>query len=546
MYKEKFRFYCIFCYLIFASNIFASQDLNFDRLALNLISSLHAVPIDNLSQDHIVPTEGQIRNSIFEVKTENLIKSQLDPLTYGERHAFTGTAFLVSNRHIITCFHVVEGAKILYLLRKDLPRKEFQATVVASNPNTDIAILEVEDESFYDNLYEFDLAEDLAEGISVVHYGFPQATGGNMELSFGRIAAYDFFPTGILGKANIVATTSASIKKGFSGGPTIKDDRNPKVYGMSIKFTEKMAIIVPSTILRNFITQYENGLDTNPPEFGVQIQNLDSVQLRKRYGLSLAPDTGILVNSIDSKSIQEHLKVGDIIKSIDNHQIDCMGELKIDGSMINILGYIAMKKIGDTINLTIIRENTELEVTIELNEADEEAVSLIENFNRPISYFIWGGFVFLKKTASYIHSLENLILKEGEDRLFKSRGDINLFAFKILGQLIATDNSSKVVLKHVLPHRINEGFHALKDIFVDEIRLISNHKIVEKFPIESLECLIHVLEREDINQFDMVEFLAHTKKVIALDISEVLEFNSDILAAYDLRHNRSIDLENND
>jgi len=55
-----------------------------------------------------------------------------------------GTGFFIDSKHIITCCHVVDGAKNVYIEIPDISTEKIKCTIVGLCPNFDIALLKTE------------------------------------------------------------------------------------------------------------------------------------------------------------------------------------------------------------------------------------------------------------------------------------------------------------------------------------------------------------------------------------------------------------------
>jgi len=128
----------------------------------------------------------------------------------------TGTGFFISEDYIITCSHVVNGARTITILKNGL---KINAITVTNNPSLDFALLKVDG---YKSQKYFTVSKFLNENIGNKLYalGFPLSNilGSDIRVTDGIISS----KTG-LNSDPIYFQMSAPIQPGNSGGPIINE-----------------------------------------------------------------------------------------------------------------------------------------------------------------------------------------------------------------------------------------------------------------------------------------------------------------------------------
>lgn len=153
--------------------------------------------------------------------------------------------------------------------------------------------------------------------------------------------------------------TDATINPGNSGGPLINS--KGEVIGINtVKITEAEGIgfAVPINIIKPVIESFSTNGNFEEAYLGIfaydksVIPYLDS---------NIEFDTGIYVAQIlESGPIKNSgLKIGDIITKIDNISINKMSELR---------NYIYTKKVGDEVELSVLRNKKEYNIKIKLGK----------------------------------------------------------------------------------------------------------------------------------------------------------------------------------
>jgi len=153
--------------------------------------------------------------------------------------------------------------------------------------------------------------------------------------------------------------TDASINEGNSGGPLINADGEMiGITTIKIASVEGIGFAVPINTIKPIIEKY---LQTGKfEEAYIGIYGFDR-EVIPYLDSNLELNSGIYVDqvNIDGPSNKAGLQKGDIITQIDNVTLNKMSELR---------NYIYQKQPGDTVNLKVMRNKMELEITITLGK----------------------------------------------------------------------------------------------------------------------------------------------------------------------------------
>ena len=163
----------------------------------------------------------------------------------GEDSISSGTGFLVTDNHIVTNWHVIDGATGSVTVRA-LGVPEFEAVVVVYNEEADIALLYTEEKPESLGAAVFRTHPPISVGESVFAFGFP-VDGGNF--TRGEVSAL----TGHEGDLTGLQFT-APIQPGSSGSPLFDDQG--KVVGMVTSTREGGQLVnfaVRGTMIRIFL-----------------------------------------------------------------------------------------------------------------------------------------------------------------------------------------------------------------------------------------------------------------------------------------------------
>jgi len=280
-----------------------------------------------------------------------------------------GSGFLVSaNGFIITCNHVVTDPKADYTVILE-PKKRYLAKVLSRNPINDIAILKIEGKNF--PYLELGDSDKIELGESVIAVGNPLGEFHDT-ISAGIISGLSRFVTAFSGFSQEIARlkgliqTDAAINPGNSGGPLV--NMEGKVIGVNTAMVfgaENLGFAIPINYAKRDLEEVIKYGKIKRPFLGLKyiILNKEIAEQNK-----LPIDHGALV--IRERIGEEAIIPGSSADKAGIKEFDVI--LEINNEMItekNSLGDILQKyKIGDKINLTILRNRKKINLKVKLEE----------------------------------------------------------------------------------------------------------------------------------------------------------------------------------
>lgn len=167
---------------------------------------------------------------------------------------WSGTGFALKEGYIVTNYHVIEGAKSISIqgVNGDF-NNSFNATIIGSDKNNDLALLKITDSSFVDfGIIPYAITSttsDVGEEIFVLGYPLISTMGDEIKLTTGIISS----KTGFQGDVALYQI-SAPIQPGNSGGPLF--DKKGNIIGIvSAKHAgaENVGYAIKTSYLRNLI-----------------------------------------------------------------------------------------------------------------------------------------------------------------------------------------------------------------------------------------------------------------------------------------------------
>ena len=371
----------------------------------------------------------------------------------------TGSGFIIEGERILTNAHVISNATFIEV-QKQFDVQRYEAVVETISHDADLAILKLKkaNKEFYDiQTLEFSELPELQEEVTA--YGYP--TGGSgLSITKGVVSRIERGAYVHKGKQFISVQIDAAINPGNSGGPVLADGKVVGVVMQSQLLSQSIGYMIPVPVVKHFLDDIKDGRYDGYPSLGIDIEKTRSPALRELYGLD-KDNSGVLVTLVYPNSpAQGKLLKNDIITAIDGRDITNNAKTVLrDNEMIIFSHYVDMHQIGDSVSLSILRQGKPSKINIVLTKT-EDAFNLVgeKQFEKPPSYFIYGGFVFMPLTSDYINASKSR---------FSNHLDENIM---VLSQFWPTkEREEAVILSKVLPDHSNKGFHNISDFLIQSI-----------------------------------------------------------------------------
>ncbi len=263
-----------------------------------------------------------------------------------QQSAGSGVIVNASKGIIMTNYHVIKGSDEVRVSLQD--GRSYQAKVVGSDPELDIAVLSIEAK----DLVEVGFADNssVEVGDFVVAIGNPFGLG--QTVTTGVVSALERSGLGIEGYENFIQT-DASINPGNSGGALV--NLRGELVGINTAIIAPaggnvgIGFAIPADMAQASMEQILDTGEVKRGQLGVGIQNITS-DLREAFDLKNG-EQGVLVTNILEGSAAEKagLLAGDIILEVDGKKTRSTGQLR---------HLIGSRKINETVKLKV-RRNTE-------------------------------------------------------------------------------------------------------------------------------------------------------------------------------------------
>jgi putative serine protease PepD len=257
-----------------------------------------------------------------------------------------GSGFVYDEQgHVITNQHVVDGAQSIQV--KFSNGKSYDATVVGTDPSTDLAVLDVDAPASVLKPLELADSSEVAVGDGVVAIGSP--FGLEDSVTAGIVSAVGRAmeaPNGFT--INDSIQTDAAINHGNSGGPLL--DMQGRVIGVNAQIASEsggndgVGFAIPSNTVKSIAARLLADGSVQHAYLGVGLaETARGVEVSQVRSGSPAADAG--------------LQSGDVVSAVDGHAITTAEELQ---------QAVDAKAPGDSISVTYQRGGQSRTVEVKL------------------------------------------------------------------------------------------------------------------------------------------------------------------------------------
>ena len=283
------------------------------------------------------------------------------PEPEGQTNEGLGSGVIVStNGDILTNFHVVDGADQIEVALND--GRSFRARVVGSDPETDLAVLQIDTEkkeALNVPAIKLGQMDNVVIGDVVLAIGNPFGVG--QTVTMGIVSALGRSHLGINTFENFIQT-DAAINPGNSGGALI--DSRGNLVGINTAIYSRsggslgIGFAIPISTARNVMEQIIQTGTVTRGWIGVEAQEITS-ELAESFGLH--DTSGALIAGVQRGSPADSggVKPGDILLAVNGQAV------KDPQAM---LALIASQKPGATVPFTLHRQNAPFEATIRIGK----------------------------------------------------------------------------------------------------------------------------------------------------------------------------------
>jgi serine protease Do len=274
-----------------------------------------------------------------------------------------GSGFIISaDGYIITNYHVVAGAERITVKLND--KREFQAKLVGSDRQSDVALLKIEGQGL--PVVQVGNSDALKVGQWVFAIGAPfglerTATQGIVS-ALGRSLPNDSYVPFI--------QTDVAVNPGNSGGPLF--DTSGNVVGINSQIFSRsggymgLSFAIPINVAMNVVAQLKEQGRVEHGWLGIQLQEVTQ-DLARSFGLE-KPRGALIANvTPGSPADKAGLKTGDVIVAFGDKPLGDSGDLP---------PLVGTTRPNVTVPMTIVRGGKEQKLDVKLGKLEERELKL--------------------------------------------------------------------------------------------------------------------------------------------------------------------------
>ncbi|MGB6153639.1 MAG: trypsin-like peptidase domain-containing protein [Pricia sp.] len=268
----------------------------------------------------------------------------------------TGSGVIISqDGYIVTNNHVIANATQLQVTLNN--NKTYDAELIGTDPNSDIALLKIDADRDLPYL-AFGDSDGIKIGEWVLAVGNPFNLTSTVTAGIVSAKARDLQ----MGRRQSFIQTDAAVNPGNSGGALV--NTNGDLVGINTAITSQTgsyvgySFAVPSNIAKKVV---EDILEFGNVQKG--ILGISTIPMNSPYAAEKGIENidGVYIDGVEENTgaAKADLRSGDVIKQIDNIKVHKFPDLT---------GYLSTKKPGDEVKLIVERDGDKLTLPVLLSE----------------------------------------------------------------------------------------------------------------------------------------------------------------------------------
>lgn len=343
-----------------------------------------------------------INNAVVRIIAETIDINWKIPYLINDPSKGSGTGFFIDKEYILTCAHVISGAKNIYIEIPNYSNTKYKCEIIGICPKFDIGLLKIIN---YESKFSLKLGNSdiLKSGMDVCVVGYPRSYTGNSNNPTNNLK----YTMGIIsGQQYGLIQTDSAINPGNSGGPLFYKN---EVYGInSLKLVgnnvENIGYAVPINYYKIIKNDFSNKI-IHRPSLGLEFINTDDNIIKELSNNKIKH--GVIVTKVYDSSILKNteIKEGTILNKINNININNYGLVNKNwiGTKFDLNNIINFYKLGEEINLTYYNEKNKISKNISVKLVPyipkiREIYPVLEKVN----YFVLAGVILMNLTHNNI------------------------------------------------------------------------------------------------------------------------------------------------
>jgi S1-C subfamily serine protease len=393
---------------------------------------------------------GSVEAGVVKIFATMRYPDPFKPWTKQAPNDVTASGVIIEGRRILTNAHAVLYASQVQVQANQAGDK-ISATVVAVAPDIDLAVLKLDDDSFFDKHAAVPRAGALPHiKDAVLAYGFPLG-GSSLSITKGIVSRIEFVQYSVA-VSGLRVQIDAAINPGNSGGPAVVGDH---MIGLTFSRlggdSQNIGYIIPNEEIELFLKDIADGHYDGKPAMYDELQTLENPALRAFLKLD-ASVRGVVVHQPYRSDASYPLKEWDVITQIADVPIDDQGMVNVTPDLRVSFRYLIQRSAHNgAIALRVVRAGKAMAVELPVRPDRPLLIGELKGDYPP--YFIYGPIVFSKATSAFLSFLNN------------NASMINALGF--VGSPLVTERGAQpdaqreelvVISSPFFPHKLTQGY----------------------------------------------------------------------------------------
>ena len=298
--------------------------------------------------------------NIQKVRTQQYAPQQMDLFEYffgyrGQqpqqaprtREGFGSGVIISADGYIVTNNHVIDGADSIIVTLND--SRQFDATLVGTDPTTDIALLKVDAAELPTVVFGESDALKVGEWVLAVGNPFMLNSTVTAGIVSAKARALGMGSGQQLGIESFIQT-DAAVNPGNSGGALVNTAGelvgiNTAIYSQTGNYAG-YSFAVPSSIVQKVVADLRQYGTVQRALLGIEIRNVDAALAKEK---SLSVSEGVYVARVSENSAADAagIRTGDVVTAIDGSAVRTVAQLQEQ---------VARHRPGDRIKVSYLRD----------------------------------------------------------------------------------------------------------------------------------------------------------------------------------------------
>ncbi|MDD5989664.1 MAG: Do family serine endopeptidase [Paludibacteraceae bacterium] len=273
----------------------------------------------------------------------------------------SGSGVIISeDGYIVTNNHVIDRADQILVVLND--KREYTATLVGTDPNTDIALLKIEETGL--PVILMGNSDDLRVGEWVLAVGNPFNLTSTVTAGIVSAKARNINILNAEMKIESFIQTDAAVNPGNSGGALV--NTRGELVGINTAIASQTgsysgySFAVPTSIVRKVVNDIRQYGVVQRAILGVQMREITS-ELKKEKKLTTLQGAYVERVVPDGAAEKAGIKSGDVITRVDDAAVKTGTDLQ---------EHIGRHRPGDVVNVTLLRDGKTMTVRATLTNRD--------------------------------------------------------------------------------------------------------------------------------------------------------------------------------